>query len=181
MILKHLWAFSKTPKYTPYRGLTTDLKIKVVLSAVGWNLLLGIGLALLTEGLFTVLDMDMGKHRTVDMFSKYTLPQVFLMMVILAPVIEEFLFRAPLIFFRKSALFPWVFYISCIIFGMVHLGDFEDSKYLLPWAPLLVAPQTLMGFFLGFLRVKLGLVYAILMHAFHNGVLFFLVSLTELP
>ncbi|GGD38198.1 CPBP family intramembrane glutamic endopeptidase [Muriicola marianensis] len=180
MILKHLWSYSKSPKYDPYRAISTDLKIKVVLSAVGWNLLFGIGLAVVTEGVFHVLEVDMGKHRTVDMFSKYTLPQVFLMMVVLAPVIEEFLFRGPLIFFRRSSFFPWVFYLSCVIFGMVHLGNFEDSSNLLPWAPLLVAPQILMGFFLGFLRVKLGLVYAILMHACHNGVLFFLVSLTEL-
>jgi membrane protease YdiL (CAAX protease family) len=63
---------------------------------------------------------------------------------------------------------------------MVHLSNFEESSSLAPWALLLVAPQTLMGFFLGFLRVKLGLIYAILMHMSHNGLLFLLVALNRM-
>ncbi|NER11186.1 hypothetical protein SAMN06265375_104176 [Muriicola jejuensis] len=181
MILKHLWSFALKPEYTAYRGISTDVRIKVLASAVFWNLLLGIGLAILAEGIFISLGIEQGEHKTVEMFSSYSLPQVFLLMVILAPLIEESLFRGPLVFFRKSPYFPFAFYMSCILFGLVHLGNFENSDHLLPWTPLLVAPQTLMGFFLGFLRVRLGLEYAILMHMAHNGLLFLLISFTELP
>ncbi|MBT8281781.1 MAG: CPBP family intramembrane metalloprotease [Muriicola sp.] len=180
MMLKRLWSFCRKPEYLPYRKLPLLLRLKIVASLVFWNLIIGIGIVLLVEGLFQWLEIDMGKHKTEDMFLKYTYLQVFAMMVLLAPLIEEFIFRGPLIFFKRSSFFPIAFYLSCLLFGLVHLSNFEEGASLLWWAPLLVAPQALMGVFLGFLRVKLGLRYAILMHMSHNGILFLLISLIEL-
>ncbi len=180
MILKHLWSFSIKPVYTPYKRVPIEVKVKVLTSMVLWNLLLGIGLAMLAEGLMAILNVDMGAHRTEDMLTKYSQPQVFLMMVVLAPLIEEIIFRGPLVFYRKSPYFPIAFYVSAVLFGLVHLGNFEKSASLLPYALVIVSPQILMGFFLGFLRVRLGLGYAILMHACHNGLLFLMISISGL-
>lgn len=181
MILKHVWSFSRNPEYLPYPHMPTGLRLKILFSAVFWNLTLSLALVLIAEGLIQGMGVDIGRHKTEDLLSSYSLPEIFFLMVFLAPVLEEALFRGPLIFFRKYAWFPFIFYLSCLAFGMVHLGNFENADTLLPWAPLLVAPQTVMGFFLGYLRVRLGLRYAILMHACHNGFIFILLLLIENP
>ncbi|MBT8284678.1 MAG: CPBP family intramembrane metalloprotease [Flavobacteriaceae bacterium] len=155
------------------------MRYKIVVSLIFWNLILGVGIVMIAEGLFQWLEIDMGKHKTEDLFLKYSYFQVFALMVLVAPILEEIIFRGPLVFFKRSSFFPMAFYLSCLIFGLVHLGNFEEGTSLLLWAPLLIAPQTLMGFFLGYLRVKLGLRYAILMHMSHNGILFLLISLID--
>lgn len=181
MILKHVWAFSAKPVYRPYVGIPPALRLKTVASAIVWNLILSIVIVIIAEVLFTALEIDVGKHKTAEMFAKYSSLEIFVLMVLFAPLLEECLFRAPLYLFKRSSFFPFAFYLSCIAFGMVHLSNFENGSDLLLWAPFLVAPQTVMGFFLGFLRVKLGLSYAILMHAGHNGLLFLLTLFIEIP
>jgi len=101
------------------------------------------------------------------------------MMVVLAPVLEEMIFRGPLGFFKTSPYFPFAFYCSFVLFGLIHLGNFEITPAVLLLSPLLVAPQTIMGVFLGYIRVRLGLSWAILLHASHNGILFLFVSMGE--
>jgi hypothetical protein len=96
---------------------------------------------------------------------------VILIVSVIAPVIEELLFRGPLVFFRGHAYFKYFFYASALLFGLVHIFNFEGSPHLLYMAPLLVAPQLLMGFFLGYIRIKLGLRWSILLHAAHNTIL----------
>ena len=181
MILKHVWAFCAKPLYRPYTGITLALRMKIVAAAIAWNLILSIGIVIFAGALFLALDIDVGGHKTAEMFSKYTPMEILAIMVFLAPLLEECIFRAPLYLFKKSAFFPIAFYFSCVAFGMVHLSNFENGASLLLWAPLLVAPQIIMGFFLGFLRVKLGLFYAILMHAGHNGLLYLLTFLIDIP
>ena len=64
----------------------------------------------------------------------------------------------------------WFFYGSAISFGLIHLGNFtsfEGQAWLL--APLLVLPQTALGVFLGFIRLKHGFWWAVFTHAFHNA------------
>lgn len=180
MMLRRLWSFCRKPEYVPYRNMPLTLRLKIVSSMVFWNFIVGVGIVMLAEGIFQWLEMDMGKHKTEDMFLKYSYFQVFALMVVVAPILEEFIFRGPLIFFKRSSFFPIAFYLSCLLFGLVHLSNFEESASLIWWAPLLVAPQALMGLFLGFLRAKLGLRYAILMHMSHNGILFLLIGLIEL-
>lgn len=179
MILRHLWYFTLKPSYTPLRNAPSSLRLKILVSLVFWNLILGVGIVMIAEGLFQWLEINMGKHKTDDLFLKYSYFQVFVLMVLLAPILEEVIFRGPLVLFKRSSFFPLAFYLSCLLFGMVHLGNFEEGASLLWWAPLLIAPQALMGFFLGYLRVKLGLHYAILMHMSHNGILFLLISLID--
>lgn len=179
MILKHLWSFSRKPEYLPYSRIPFVLRLKILLSLAVWNLLFSMAIVLFSEGLMQWFEIEVGSHKIEEFISKYSLQELFFLMVIMAPILEEVLFRGPLFFFRRSSYFPVVFYLSCIAFGLVHLGNFENASTLLPWAPFLVAPQILMGFFLGFLRVKLGLGYAILMHMGHNGLLFMLLSLTD--
>ena len=179
-MLRHVWHFVRKPSYVPYSNMPLRLKWKIFLNVLGWNFAIGIGLAMLLNGLAILLNIDIGDHKTEDLFEKYSFIIIFFLMVIIAPIIEEIIFRGPLIFFKKNTYFQWVYYFSCLLFGLVHLGNFDNANDLLWLTPLLVAPQIVMGFFLGYLRVKLGLQYAVLMHMSHNGILFLLISSSEL-
>ncbi|NJK29195.1 MAG: CPBP family intramembrane metalloprotease [Acaryochloris sp. RU_4_1] len=64
----------------------------------------------------------------------------------------------------------WLFYGLAISFGLVHLSNFTSlagQAWLL--APLLVLPQTALGIFLGFIRLRYGFWWSVLTHAFHNA------------
>ena len=81
--------------------------------------------------------------------------------------------------FWESA-FPWLFYGSAVIFGLMHLGNysFGDIPPLAYLAlPLLVTPQIIGGVLLGYTRVRLGILASIGQHAAYN---FALVSIALL-
>jgi hypothetical protein len=179
-MLRHVWYFVRKPSYVAYSNTPLQLKLRVFLNVLVWNLAFGIGLALLINGLSHLLNIDIGDHKVEDLFQKYSTITIFFLMVIIAPFTEEFIFRGPLVFFKRSSFFKWAYYISCLLFGLVHIGNFDNANDILWLAPFLVAPQIVMGFFLGYLRVRLGLHYAILMHMAHNGILFLIISSSEL-
>ena len=58
-----------------------------------------------------------------------------------------------------------------VAFGLMHITNFEPSLNIYLLAPILVAPQILIGINLGYLRVRFGLIWSILFHAFYNGIL----------
>jgi uncharacterized protein len=67
--------------------------------------------------------------------------------------------------------FKWVFYVVAFLFGMVHIGNFSLNEITWQWyflLPFLVIPQLVMGLFLGYIRLRYGLLFSIIFHAFHN-------------
>lgn len=76
--------------------------------------------------------------------------------------------------------FPYFFYFSIIMFGLVHLGNFtypEITIWIVLLSPLLILPQLIMGSMLGFIRMKWGIVYSILFHTMVNGIAFSIMNL----
>src|SRR5690625_71643 len=69
--------------------------------------------------------------------------------------------------------FPWVMHGSCIAFAAIHLHNFDllsTQWWILPW---LVLPQWATGLVLAWVRVRVGIGAAMLMHgAFNAGPLF---------
>jgi uncharacterized protein len=97
-------------------------------------------------------------------------------MVIIAPLIEESLFRFGIGFYRNSFFFKWIYYLSSLIFGFVHFFyyDFTNSSYFL--IPLITLPQICCGFIFGYVRVAYGIGYSILLHSIYNSfILIFIV------
>lgn len=170
-ILKNLWKFSKRPIYRSYREAPIAYKTKIFWGLLGWNLFLGIALVSVGALMTNILGLELGKHASEDLFSQYPMGLVILVISVIAPVLEELLFRGPLVLFRDHVHFRYFFYASALLFGLVHIFNFEASPHLLYMAPILVAPQLVMGFFLGYIRIKLGLRWSILLHAAHNTVL----------
>ncbi|HNW57407.1 MAG TPA: CPBP family glutamic-type intramembrane protease [Bacteroidales bacterium] len=70
-------------------------------------------------------------------------------------------------FFLKK--FVYFFYFSCIIFGFVHIFNYEPVGIMMfVLSPLIVAPAVLAGIFFGYVRMKFGIMYSILFHACIN-------------
>ena len=64
--------------------------------------------------------------------------------------------------------FHWFVWGSSILFGLIHLSNYEEISN--PLAVLIVLPQTIGGLFLAYTRTRLGLRAAMLHHALYNGV-----------
>jgi len=65
-------------------------------------------------------------------------------------------------------------YGSSILFGLVHLTNYDVTLHLLLFYLILTLPKIYLGFSLAFIRVKFGLIYAILFHSLHNALPFLL-------
>jgi hypothetical protein len=67
--------------------------------------------------------------------------------------------------------FAVIFYISAIVFGLIHISNYTERGTVLFMLPLLVLPQIIVGFVLGYVRIKYGFRYSYLLHAIFNGAL----------
>lgn len=67
--------------------------------------------------------------------------------------------------------YTYIFYFTVLFFGLIHVANFTTQGpmwQLLLCAPLLVVPQLLLGSLLGFIRLRLGFWWGVLLHALHN-------------
>lgn len=170
-MLEELIAFAKHPTYTEDENNEPQYRIKKLLKLLVLSLGLSFILLIIASTLQQVLKLDMGKHAIDDLFTDYSPIIIFLLAVIAAPFLEELLFRGPLYFFKNSKCFSILFYLFTLTFGLVHISNFELSTHVILLAPLLVAPQISVGFLLGFIRVKFGLLWSMVMHALYNMIL----------
>lgn len=109
-------------------------------------------------------------HKAEELFNSLPKIVVFFLVVVFAPLFEEAIFRAPLTAFKKGKQFKIAFYVFAIVFGFVHITNYEISTNVLLLSPILVLPQTLLGFYLGFIRVRFGLLWSMALHAVYNGI-----------
>jgi hypothetical protein len=169
-MLNQVWEFLQYPvnqKLEISKQVRTTLFFRLLALTVFFSIVLG----LLISSISLVFNIDFGNHAVDEIFKTYSPEILFFLAVIAAPVIEELLFRAPLTVFKNPTYFKYAYYISIILFGTLHISNFEalDGQY---WAvPLLVSPQLSAGVFLGYTRISLGLQWSILLHAAHNLIL----------
>jgi len=121
--------------------------------------------------LMTAIGMDESSHKLEDMFEQYKPWQIFLLAVIVAPILEELVFRLPLILgFKKEGnrkYFKYFFYTIAALFALIHIFNFNDEIpfYLVP---LMVLPQFTLALLLGFVRMRFGMWANIYVHMFNN-------------
>jgi membrane protease YdiL (CAAX protease family) len=113
--------------------------------------------------------VDMNTHAMEELMKNMSKINIFLFAVMVAPLLEELFFRAPITLFQNKKYFKIVFYAFAVIFGLIHLSNFEITTNVLLLAPILVAPQIILGGYLGFIRVRFGLIWSILLHASYNA------------
>lgn len=116
--------------------------------------------------------IDLENHKVEELFKDMSKLKVILLASIVIPIIEELIFRAPITSFKKPKSFKFGFYFFTLAFGLVHLTNFDNTTNVLLLAPILVLPQTLVGAYFGYIRVRFGLQWSMLLHGSYN--LFFM-------
>lgn len=111
-------------------------------------------------------------HSISDALESFSSIKFFLLAVLFAPLVEELIFRAPLILIKNKNSFKIGFYIVAILFGYIHISNYELTPSVILFSPLLIAPQAFVGLYLGFIRIRFGLIWSIALHACYNGLLF---------
>ncbi len=165
-ILKYV----KNPRLKQLKHATVQQKVGIVLACVPICILLGLGFGLTLTVLEASGVYSSDTHAVSKLFEEESPLYIIFSAVILAPAIEELIFRGPITLFKKR-YFKIAFYTFTLLFGYVHIFNFEITPQLLILSPLLVAPQIVVGLVFGYVRVRLGLAYSIVLHGCYNGVL----------
>lgn len=170
-MLERLWHFLKNPVY--HEDENTDLKYrqKIFVRLLIYALVVNISLGFVIGLLEPVFGLDLGTHAIDKVLEEYSLPFLFFSAVILAPLMEEVIFRGPMVFFKDKPYFKIVFWLLTLVFGFYHITNFEMTTTVLLLSPLLVLPQIIVGAILGFIRVRFNLIWAIGLHAAYNLIL----------
>jgi membrane protease YdiL (CAAX protease family) len=103
-------------------------------------------------------EVDLKMSLTAKLFS----------MIIFAPLVEEGMFRFWLGSYRNKSYFVFLYYISSLLFGYVHIFNYHlnDSHYF--FIPFIIMTQIFGGFTLGYIRIIYGFWYGVLLHALFN-------------
>ncbi|MGK0421956.1 MAG: membrane protease YdiL (CAAX protease family) [Polaribacter sp.] len=123
--------------------------------------------------------IHMENHKVKALFDNMEFLQFFLLGAMLMPLLEETIFRGPITAFKKPKSFKIAFYTFALLFGSIHISNFEITTSVLLLSPLLVLPQILLGSYFGYIRVRLGLPWSMLLHGCYNGTLILIRYLFE--
>lgn len=95
--------------------------------------------------------------------------QLFLVFAVLVSLTSIlYLYHAKCYNFLKNH-YRAFFYLSAIIFGMLHIFNFAGINWHnFIFTPLLVLPQLFVGLILGYIRVQYGFKYGVLFHSMIN-------------
>lgn len=151
--------------------ISANEKIHLLTRLLLISLILSFSLGMLIAVLEYFGFFEMDSHAISKLLDEKPKVVVFLLAVVAAPIFEELIFRAPLTLFCHFKHFKYIFYGFAIVFGVIHLSNYEVSATILILSPILIAPQITLGLILGYTRIKLGLLYSILLHMFFNGIL----------
>jgi membrane protease YdiL (CAAX protease family) len=109
------------------------------------------------------------------------------LIVLVVPFIEEVIFRFPLKYQRNylarllnylskgrlkkrwNSIFKYLLYLLAVLFGLVHLTNYDNSEaifYIL--SPIIVGSQLIGGFLLSYCRIKLGFIWSVFQHGAFN-------------
>ncbi|MCF2874355.1 MULTISPECIES: CPBP family intramembrane glutamic endopeptidase [unclassified Tenacibaculum] len=169
-----LIAFLKNPVLEKDANQNSTYRLKKFLHILIISILTGAALS----PLFVLIEhlgwVDMSNHAMERLIKSFSKLQIFLFAVIVAPLLEESIFRAPITLFRGEKVFKIAFYVFAVAFGLIHLSNFPITNNVLILAPILVAPQIILGGYLGFIRVRFGLIWSILLHATYNAFFVFI-------
>jgi len=182
-MLNVVWNFLKYPIYEEDENTDFKYRSSTSLRLVGYALVISLILLTISGALKSVFNLEVGDHAMDDFMEKSPLV-LLISVVIIAPLFEELIFRGPLVFFKRSEFFRYVFYALTLIFGYIHIFNFEINSATLILSPFLVAPQISMGVFLGYIRVRFGLLWSIAFHACYNLALtlpLFIAQLLDIP
>ena len=156
--------------YVPYINVSERLSVwqkycDVILFFTLIDFLISIFLWFLTE---IIEKMGLFNPLNVKIATDFSIIEIFIIGLVIAPILEEFIFRYPLKHFIYKKRFKWILYVCCTAFGLIHLSNYQiDSSHIL-FAPLIVIIQIYGAFMFSFIRLRYGFWYGVLLHITHN-------------
>lgn len=168
---KELWTFLKSPVYLEDQNTDSRYRSKTFVRLLFLALAISMVLGMLISASENLIGLDLGKHAIEKAFEDYSLWVVFALGIIVAPLMEELIFRWPLYLFKDKSYFKAVFWVFTLLFGYIHLSNYAVTTSIVVFSLILVLPQILLGSILGFIRVRFGLSWAIALHAAYNLIL----------
>lgn len=196
--LNDFLSFLKKPTDEVTIPISMASKFKIVLIFFIIELPVSLASILIISGLEAANIINTENHAIETLFKTMSTTAFFFLVVIIDPFVEELIFRLSLryetnlfigisirfgnLFFDRekaaqfdlalnrkwSRFYPKFFYFSALLFGLVHLVNYEISPAILLFSPILVASQIVGGLIIGFLRVRHGFWTGYMMHSFHN-------------
>jgi hypothetical protein len=170
-ILGEIYRYLKNPTNHEDKNKNFSYRMKNFFTILIISLLTGV----LISPIFALIGelgfINLENHAMEEIMKNYTKLELFLFAVIMAPIGEELFFRAPITAFKKAKAFKIGFYVFALLFGFIHITNFEMTQNVILLSPILVAPQILIGGYLGFIRVRFGLIWSIALHASYNSIL----------
>lgn len=189
--IKNINKYILNPKHTVEEKYTTTQKWRILFSALLYDIIIAFVIAI---PILYAIDAFIIPLETNDEFNEFSFAELFFFVVILAPILEEIMFRLPLKFSRNILMlfdskknsienfwikyFKHIFYIFSFAFALVHITNYKNTQtvfYIL--APLIVFIQGFGGLIIGYIRMHLGFLWGILSHALYNFIVAIVVSL----
>ena len=177
--------FIKKPDDIPF-SISTWEKFKYLISGVIYDFII----AFIFVILISILEPLMTPYENVLNSKLYSFWMSILLITIVPPLLEEFIFRFPLKYERNyifrfiAYLFKtdfsgfWkkhlrvIVYLFSATFGFIHLSNYNNVDVVFfMLAPIIVGAQLFAGIIFSFFRLKLGFVWALFGHFSHNFIL----------
>lgn len=171
MEIQALLDFLKKPRYVEDPDASLSYRIRTLFILLIWALAVSLCLALFIGIADSLGPWNLDEHAFDILLEEFSPFGVLLLACLAAPALEELIFRGPMWFFRNSGYFTWIFYGLTLAFALVHLSNYPNLYEIWPLALLLISPQLNIGLFLGFVRIRFGLLWAITFHAVYNFLL----------
>jgi membrane protease YdiL (CAAX protease family) len=170
-MLQTVWKYLKYPKYEEDENTNFAHRFLIFRNLLGISILFSLTLGMVIGVFELAFHLNFGTHAIDEIFENFSMFGFFVLAVLVAPIIEELIFRGPMRFFKNSGAFRYIYYALTLSFGFYHLSNFDITKTTLLFSPLLVSPQLSVGIFLGYIRVRFGLIWSMSLHAVYNLVL----------
>lgn len=170
--------YLKNPKDEKYNGNDSKYKWKVFFSLFIAQLIF----ILFYLPILVWINEKLDANEAYDF--DFSLLKQFLLLILLIPLVEEFVFRYFLrrkkltsLLFKKAIwhkYYKWFFYSSVIAFGLIHITNYKiDSLWIVVFAPLMVLSQIIGGAIMSYLRVRFNFLMGFSYHALWNFLLIF--------
>jgi membrane protease YdiL (CAAX protease family) len=179
-LIKDLLNWIKNPNDIPL-NINLQAKFKLLVGILLIDILIAI--AILGLVYFIHYNVIQLKQQLID----WNPSLLIFLAIIIAPLIEEILFRLPLKYERNYLVrlfdfllggwikqrwhkwFKYFVWLLALAFGLIHLSNYENREPLFFWlAPIIVGSQLIGGLTLSYSRIKLGFKWSVIHHGMFN-------------
>ena len=165
---QNLIAYLKNPVLEKDSNESLNDKFKIFFHLLIISLITSV---IVTPFYFVIEELNLVKmdtHKVEEMFNGMGILKILLIAAIITAIIKELIFRVLITAFKKPESFKQSFYTFSITFGIIHIFNFEITTNVLLLIPLLVLPQLLVGTYFGYIQMRFGILWSMLLHRCYN-------------